>query len=81
MKILGVSLLIFIVLAGFSVWSNFLIGLNFENSFKNTMNPFVVKDTPEFVLFLILLFFFFAGPIVTSVKQSKKGKEKNQQKS
>lgn len=81
MKILGISLLIFIVLAGFSIWSNFQIGLNFENSFKNTMNPFVVKDTPEFVLFLILVFFFFAGPIVTAVKQSKKGKAKKQQKS
>lgn len=81
MKILGVSILIFVILTGFSVGVNSFLGLDFDKSITRTFDPFKVEDTIEFVLFWILILFFFATPLTTSNHNRKRGNKKNKKQS
>ena len=73
MKIIGFILLSLLVLIGFSLGLDILLGYDLENSVKHAFNPFHVRETAEIVLFGILIF-FLAGikPFLQKRKKSKR---------
>ncbi|MFJ7744536.1 hypothetical protein [Peribacillus sp. NPDC097295] len=81
MKIIGVSILIFVILTVFSIGVNSLLGLDFEKSITRTFDPFKVEDTIEFAIFWILLLFFFATPLKNSIQNRKRGNKNNKKQS
>ena len=72
MKAFGIIVLMLLVLVGFSLGMDILLGYDLENSIKHAFNPFHVRETGEIVLFAILIF-FLAGikPILEKRKKSK----------
>ncbi|MDW7615918.1 hypothetical protein SC499_14585 [Peribacillus simplex] len=55
MKIFGITVLLLIPLVAFSLGMDFLLGFDLDNSMKHALNPFLVKDPAELILFLVLL--------------------------
>lgn len=72
MKILGVSIMIFVSLTIFSIGVNVISGLDLNKSLTHIFNPLMVNDKSELVIFCILLFFFFAGPLMKSIQNRRK---------
>lgn len=76
MKFFGITVLILFPLVAFSLGMDILMGFDLDNSIKHAINPFLVKDPAELILFIILvvllLFSFF-------YRKKKKGNTKGQQ--
>ncbi|QYF84436.1 hypothetical protein KY492_09365 [Brevibacterium sp. PAMC21349] len=76
MKFFGITVLILFPLVAFSLGMDILLGFDLDSSIKHAINPFLVKDPAELILFIILvvllLFSFF-------YRKKKKGNTKGQQ--
>lgn len=77
MKIIGVSISIFVILTGFNIVINIFSGLDLNRSITHIFDPFKVEDTVEFFLFCTLLVFFFAGPLLSFIQKRRKGSNEN----
>lgn len=55
MKILGITILIFVLLTSFSVGMDVLLGFDLKTSIKNAVNPFLVMEVAEIAIFCFLL--------------------------
>jgi branched-subunit amino acid ABC-type transport system permease component len=71
MKILGISILLLGLLAGFSLGIDILLGSDLKTSLKNALNPFRVMDPAELVIFILLLLFLVADPVRSFFRKKK----------
>lgn len=55
MKILGITILILVLLTSFSVGMDVLLGFDLKTSIKNAVNPFLVMEVAEIIIFCFLL--------------------------
>ena len=73
MKILGISLFMFILLAGISMGIDFLKGD--EIPAIKTLNPIYVMELPELAVMYLLLIFLFVDPL-SSLLQKRRNRKK-----
>jgi hypothetical protein len=71
LKILGISILLLGLLAGFSLGIDILLGSDLNTSLKNALNPFLVMAPAELVIFILLLLFLVAGPVRSFFRKKK----------
>ena len=57
MKVLGISILIFVCLILFSLGVDILTGFDIPTSFVNTFSPFLVVEIAEVVLFFLFIIY------------------------
>ncbi|MGG4267255.1 hypothetical protein [Peribacillus simplex] len=74
MKILGITVLMLIPLVAFSLGMDILLGFDLDNSMKHALNPFLVKDPAELILFLVLLVFLLFNFFYRKKKKGNKVK-------
>ncbi|MDI7740587.1 hypothetical protein QMK38_01115 [Lysinibacillus fusiformis] len=55
MKIIGISILMFGLLSGFSIGMDTLLGFDLITSFRNAVNPFLVMKKAEIIIFYLLI--------------------------
>lgn len=67
MKILGISLFMFILLAGISTAIDLLKG--FELPIIRSLNPLYVMEIPELAIMYVLLLFLFADPVFSFIQK------------
>jgi hypothetical protein len=77
MKILGISMVVLVFLIGFSLVMDILIGFDLYTSINNNVNPFLVMEVPELVLFFLLIIYLVAAPARPFFKKKKKGTSKD----
>jgi len=77
MKIIGVTLLIFISLIGLSFGIDLLMGFDMITSLRNSVSPLAVMEPVEYFIFLALIFLYL-GKTTTLFFQGKKQKMKKQ---
>ena len=77
MKILGISILVLVFLTGFSLGMDILSGFDLYTSIKNNVNPFLVMEVPELVLFFLLIIYLVAVPARPFFQKKKKGTTKD----
>ena len=73
MKILGISILMLVLLTGFSIGMDILLGFDLKTSFKNAANPFLVMEVAEIIIFYFLIIIWGLCSIrLFLIKRSKK---------
>lgn len=73
MKILGISILMLGLLSGFSIGMDRLLGFDLKTSFKNAVNPFLVMEVAEIIIFyLLIIIWTFCSIRLFLIKRSKK---------
>ncbi|AMO85399.1 hypothetical protein B857_02674 [Solibacillus isronensis B3W22] len=73
MKILGISILMFLLLSGISIGMDSLLGFDLKTSFKNAVNPFLVMEVTEIIIFYFLIIIWVYCSIrLFLIKRSKK---------
>ncbi|WP_404406882.1 hypothetical protein [Jeotgalibacillus malaysiensis] len=77
MKILGISIVILVFLIGFSLVMDILLGFDLYTSIHNNLNPFLVMEVPELVLFFFLIIYLLAASARRFFKKKKKGTDKD----
>jgi len=60
MKILGISILMLVLLSGFSIVMDTFLGFDLNTSFNNSINPFLVMEVTEIIIFIMLIFIIWA---------------------
>lgn len=80
MKVIGISILMMVLLAGISLSMDILLGFDVNTSVKNALNPFFVMETAELSIFVLYLFFVTLGPILSFYRKRKEeaAKDKKQ---
>jgi uncharacterized membrane protein len=71
MKILGISILILVFLAGLSLGIDILSGFDLNTSLKNAVMPFLIMEVAEIVIFFLLLIYMGAGPLRSYFRKKK----------
>lgn len=74
MKFFGITLLLLFPLVVISLGMDILMGFDLDNSIKHALNPFLVKDPAELILFFILLAFLVFSFFYRKKKKKNKGK-------
>lgn len=77
MKILGISMVVLVFLAGFSLGMDILSGFDLYTSINNNLNPFLVMEVPELVIFFILVICLLAAPTRSFFRKKKQGTTKD----
>ncbi|MFB5089441.1 hypothetical protein PGC35_20010 [Psychrobacillus sp. PGGUH221] len=72
MKIIGISILMFIFLTVFSLCMDILLGFDLNTSINNAIRPFLVMEVTEIVIFFLLIVLMVVGPVRTSYNKRKK---------
>ncbi|MFJ8235487.1 hypothetical protein ACIQ34_07015 [Ureibacillus sp. NPDC094379] len=73
MKILGISILMLVLLSGFTIGMDGLLGFDLKTSFKNAVNPFLVMEVAEIVIFyLLIIIWVLYSTRLFLIKRSKK---------
>lgn len=67
MKILGICLSMFIILASVSLGIDFLNG--YEVPILTSLNPFYVMEIPELAIMYLLLLFLFIDPLLSFLQK------------
>lgn len=55
MRILGISILMLVLLSCFSIGMDRLLGFDLKTSIKNAVNPFLVMEVAEIIIFFLLI--------------------------
>ncbi|MET1031029.1 hypothetical protein [Domibacillus tundrae] len=81
MKVIGISILMIVLLAGVSLSIDILLGFDVNTSVKNALNPFLVMKKAEVSIFLLFLLFLVVGSIRSFFRKRKEeaAKDKKQQ--
>ncbi|WP_078394641.1 hypothetical protein [Shouchella patagoniensis] len=74
MKILGISMLMFILLVSISMGIDYLLGFRVSVNLV-ALNPFYVMETPEIVIFFLMIFFLVVRPLVSFSRKRNKRKK------
>lgn len=69
MKVLGISLFMFILLAGISFGIDLLQGFGVSNSFRLAFNPLFVMESPELAILILLLLILFARAVLSLLQK------------
>ncbi|MDM8100219.1 MULTISPECIES: hypothetical protein [Oceanobacillus] len=72
MKILGISLFMFILLAGISLGIDFIKG--YELPAIRSLNPLYVMELPELAIMYLLLLFLFIDPVLSFLQKKRNRK-------
>lgn len=72
MKIIGISILMFVFLTVFSLCMDILLGFDLNTSINNAIRPFLVMEVSEIVIFFLLIVLMVVGPVRTSYNKRKK---------
>lgn len=73
MKIIGISILMFVFLTVFSLCMDILLGFDLNTSINNAIRPFLVMEVTEIVIFFLLIVLMVVGPVRTFyIKRKKK---------
>ncbi|MGG1576264.1 hypothetical protein [Fictibacillus sp. NRS-1165] len=75
MKIICITVLIFVVLLGFSLGLDILAGFEIHTAIKNALSPFRVMEAPEFFVFFLLIFFLGLNLVLSPLLQKWKQKK------
>ncbi|GAB2574184.1 hypothetical protein JOD18_000165 [Gracilibacillus alcaliphilus] len=65
MKILGITLLMFILLASVSLGIDLSQDFEVHVSIKRAFNPLYVMELPELVILFLLILILFSSPVFT----------------
>lgn len=76
MKIIGISILIFVFLTVFSLCMDILLGFDLKTSINNAIRPFLVMEVTEIVIFFLLIVFMVVGPVRTFYNKRKKKQQR-----
>ncbi|MEK4523465.1 hypothetical protein MKX96_17775 [Psychrobacillus sp. FSL W7-1493] len=63
MKIIGISILMFIFLTIFSLSMDILLGFDLNTSINNAIRPFLVMEVAEQVIFFLLIVLIAGGQV------------------
>lgn len=74
MKVLGISILIFVCLILFSLGIDMLIGFDVPTSIIDTFNPFLVMEVEEVVLFFLFIIYIVSISTLAIYRNRKKKK-------
>jgi hypothetical protein len=77
MKIIGISILMLVLLAGFSLGMDIFLGFDVNTSVKNALNPFLVMETAELNMCFLFLFFVVVSPIRSFFRKRKEEANKD----
>ena len=77
MKILGISILIFVCLILFSLGIDMLTGFDVPTSIKDTFNPFLVVEIKEVVLFFLFIIYMICIFALAIYRKKKQGTTKD----
>lgn len=72
MKIIGISILMFVFLTVFSLCMDILLGFDLNTSINNAIRPFLVMEVTEIVIFFLLIVLMVVGPVRTFYNKRKK---------
>lgn len=72
MKIIGISIVMFIFLTVFSLGMDILLGFDLNTSINNVIRPFLVMDVTEKVVFFLLIVLMAVDPVRTFYNKRKK---------
>ncbi|MCM3389874.1 hypothetical protein M3649_17280 [Ureibacillus chungkukjangi] len=73
MKILGISILMLGLLSGFSIGIDRLLGFDLKTSIRNAVNPFLVMEVAEIIIFyLLIIIWAFCSTRLFLIKRSEK---------
>ncbi|MGX9135031.1 hypothetical protein ACWV26_11770 [Rummeliibacillus sp. JY-2-4R] len=73
MKIFGISILMLGFLSGFSIGMDRFLGFDLKTSFKNVVNPFLVMEVTEIIIFYLLIIIWVSCSIrLFFIKRRKK---------
>ncbi|MFF2752773.1 hypothetical protein ACFVR1_03310 [Psychrobacillus sp. NPDC058041] len=76
MKIIGISILMFVFLTVFSLCMDILLGFDLNTSINNAIRPFLVMEVTEIVIFFLLIVLMVVGPVRTFYKKRKKKQQR-----
>ncbi|MET1031736.1 hypothetical protein [Domibacillus tundrae] len=76
MKNLGISILMLGFLTAFFLGMDILSGFDLTTSINNAVNPFLVMEVAEIVIFFLLLIFLIAGPVLAFFRKKKTKQQK-----
>ncbi|MEK3800591.1 hypothetical protein MHI18_20540 [Peribacillus sp. FSL H8-0477] len=76
MKIIGITILMFVFLTVFSLCMDILLGFSLNTSINKSIRPFLVMEVTEKVILILLIFLMIVGPVFTFYKNSKKKQHK-----
>ncbi|KQL33664.1 hypothetical protein [Psychrobacillus sp. FJAT-21963] len=76
MKIIGISILMFVFLTVFSLCMDILLGFDLNTSINNAIRPFLVMEVTEIVIFFLLIVLMVVGPVRTSYNKRKKKQQR-----
>lgn len=72
MKIIGITILMFIFLTVFSLSMDILLGFDLNTSINNAIRPFLVMEVTEKVVFFLLIVLMAVDPVRTFYNKRKK---------
>ncbi len=72
MKIIGITILMFIFLTVFSLSMDILLGFDLNTSINNAIRPFLVMEVTEKVVFFLLIVLMAVNPVRTIYNKRKK---------
>ena len=72
MKIIGITILMFIFLTVFSLSMDILLGFDLNTSINNAIRPFLVMEVTEKVVFFLLIVLMAVDPVRTIYNKRKK---------
>lgn len=76
MKIIGISILMFVILTVFSLCMDILLGFDLNTSINNAIRPFLVMEVTEKVIFFLLIVLMIVGPVVIFYNRRKKKQQR-----
>ncbi|MDI2588561.1 hypothetical protein OR571_15930 [Psychrobacillus sp. NEAU-3TGS] len=76
MKIIGISILMFVFLTVFSLCMDILLGFDLNTSVNNAIRPFLVMEVSEIVIFFLLIVLMVVGPVRTLYNKRKKKQQR-----
>ncbi|MDF2066670.1 hypothetical protein [Bacillus sp. Cr_A10] len=76
MKIIGISILMFVFLTAFSLCIDILLGFDLNTSINNAIRPFLVMEVTEIVIFFLLIVLMIVGPFRTIYNKRKKKQQR-----
>lgn len=76
MKIIGISILMFVILTVFSLCVDILLGFDLNTSINNAIRPFLVMEVTEIVIFSLLIVLIVVGTVRTFYKKRKKKQQR-----
>ena len=76
MKIIGISILMFVILTVFSLCMDILLGFEINTSINNAIRPFLVMEVTEIVIFALLIVLTVVGIVRTFYKKRKKKQQR-----